>query len=159
LAEERARRQPSFRPGRTIELADGQRWTFPAPPKGSEWNSAPFGPACAGILRAIVEAEDNAEARRAELALAIYLLGHNYRLSPADFERVLGPSEHSPDSIDWQLTFHQTVQDYVRNYLDCFMVAGDEKRVADSQGTFVRLFSWLRNRWLLPWFSFEARRK
>src|SRR5437773_1040820 len=92
LLDELSSRRSSFRPGSPIRLADGQTWTLPAPPKAKEWMAAPFDAEYTGLIQAIMEAEDASEQRLAELAFAIFLLGHNYQLSPADYERLLGSS-------------------------------------------------------------------
>jgi len=132
---------------------------LPAPPKGSEWNAVPFGPEYVGIIRAILDAEDGSEQRLAELAFAIHLLAHNYRLTPADYECLLGSTPVSADSRDWQLTFHQIAQDHLRSFIDISEHPCENGRPLDSQGRFSRLLAWLRNHLLSRWVSLEARRR
>jgi hypothetical protein len=94
---ERTRRRPRFRPGIELRLADGQVWTLPLPPE-------PIGEAVPSpgdrevtwddqgyreILRAALDAQDEGELFRAEMALAIHLLDWNYSLDPDDFEELL----------------------------------------------------------------------
>src|SRR3954454_218699 len=78
-------RRPGFHPGHAIRMADGQEWTLPGPGcpgiSGAEYES---------LLAGLSEAEDEPERLRAELALAIYLLDRNYRLTPEDFTSLLG---------------------------------------------------------------------
>jgi hypothetical protein len=80
MPRELSLRRPEFSPGMPVELADGQTWMLPAPSfPGRE------GPEYGGLLAAICQAEDDPERCRGELALAIYLLGCNYDLEPADY--------------------------------------------------------------------------
>jgi hypothetical protein len=114
LLDEFSSRTSSFRPGRPIRLADGQTWVIPAPPMESEWTNVPLGPQYADIVQAILDVNESAELCLAELAFAILLLGQNYSLSPADFERLLGAKLGSYQSRGWQIAFHQIAQDHVR---------------------------------------------
>ena len=158
LRDEFSSRKPSFRQGRPVQLADGQTWTFPAPPKGSEWTATPFEADYTDLIRAIVEAQDASEQRLAELAFAILLLAHNYCLSPADYERLLASTTDSPDSRDWRQPFHQIAQDHVHSFLDFSGVAAMDRSLLDAPGRFDRLLSWLRNRVPSRWYSLESRR-
>jgi hypothetical protein len=78
-----------FRKGSKLRLADNRLWTLPAPPYDSRGGPAPFRIEHAGLLKAIVEADYDFERRLAELAFVVFLLGENYALSPADYERLL----------------------------------------------------------------------
>ncbi len=88
MHDERARRRPSFQPGLSLRLADGQFWSLPIPA------DAPGEPAVSprawddpdyrAILQALREAEDPGERFRAELALAIRLLSWNYDVDRDD---------------------------------------------------------------------------
>ncbi len=98
LPDELTCRRTSFRPGTPIRLADGQMWTLPAPPHKSEWKAVPFAAEYTGIVQAILESEDISERRLGELAFTIFLLGHNYCLTPTDYERLLGSSAPSFDT-------------------------------------------------------------
>jgi hypothetical protein len=55
----------------------------------SEADFTRLGPDYRSLLRAVREAGDEAERCLAELALAIFLLGCNYELSPVDYQRLL----------------------------------------------------------------------
>ena len=136
MLDEYLSRQSWFRQGKPIQLADGQTWVLPAPPKGSERAAAvPIGADYKGVIQAILEAEDSSEQRRAELAFVILLLGHNYRLSPADYERLLCCPAESPGSRDLQLAFHHIVQDHLNAFLDASGVTSeDEPLSAPGQG-------------------------
>jgi len=158
LLDEFPSRRSSFRHGRQIQLADGQPWILPTPPKGSEWKAVPFGPEYIDIIQAILDSEDSAEERRLELAFAIFLLGHNYRLSPGDYERLLGSTPRSPDSRDWQIAFHHIAQDHLRSFLDMSGVTSENGPLLDAQGRLSRLLAWLRNHLPPRWFSFDSRR-
>ena len=157
MLDEASSRHSSFRQGSEIQLADGQTWVFPAPPEGSEWNFAPFGAEYRGLIRGILEAEDSSEIRLAELAFAIFLLGHNYRLSRADYESLLGSNPNSSDSRDWQVAFHQLAEDHLYSFLDNFPVFSQTGPLLDKPGKASRLSAWLRNHLPSRWFSFESR--
>jgi hypothetical protein len=157
LADELSCRRPSFRPGKEIQLADGQAWTFPAPPLESEWKVLPFDGQYVEILQAISESEDRAEQRLGELALAIFLLGHNYRLSPADYERMLGSSESSAAASDWKLAVEQCAQEHLRSYCAAFPDSLANRPAEPTHRPVSRLVSWLRERMPPRWFSVESR--
>jgi hypothetical protein len=158
LRDELSSRKSLFRQGRPIRLADRQSWTVPAPPRGSEWKAIPFADEYTDLIRAILEAEDGYEQGLAELAFAVLLLGHNYRLSPADYESLLDFVPESPESRAWQDTFHQIAQDHLHSYLDFAGVSAVDRSVLDAPRRLDRLFAWLRNRLPSRWFSLESRR-
>jgi hypothetical protein len=99
MRDELAHRRPIFCPGIDLRLADGQVWSFPRPAElggegeatldqgGSEatWDDRSY----RAIVRAALEAEDEGDLFRAEIALAIHLLHWNYTLDPDDFEDLL----------------------------------------------------------------------
>ena len=88
--DEAVTRRSLFYQGRKIKLADGQSWIFPSASVESGADFTLLGPDYRLLLRAVREAEDEAETRLSELALAIFLLGCNYELSPIDYQRLLG---------------------------------------------------------------------
>jgi hypothetical protein len=105
MREERARRRPRFCSGIDLRLADGQIWTMPLPRDALGEVEAALGVGASSatwddrryraIIRAMVEAEDEGDLFRAEMALAIHLLGWNYALDPDDFEDLL--DDHGED--------------------------------------------------------------
>jgi hypothetical protein len=118
LRDEVSCRRPGFRAGNEIRLSDGQEWVFPAHPENSERRAALFAPAYVDIIYAILDAEDKPARCIAELAFAIFLLDYNYRLSPADYERLLGSNTSSRGSGDWQDAFHRIANQHVLVFLN-----------------------------------------
>jgi len=114
-------RRPDFRPGTPIRLADGQAWTFPAPTalepinegRASNQRLSHDEAEYDALLAGVLEAEDVPERLRAELALAIHLLGRNYDLDPADFSRVLEFPPGDPDLAARQHDFHNLAVDHL----------------------------------------------
>ncbi len=157
LVQERLSRRPSFRDGVQIRLADDQLWTLPAPPKPSESEAMPFGTDYADIIQAIMDVEDCSEQRFAELALAIFLLGYNYGLSPAEYECLLGFMSESPESTAAQFAFHRIAQEHIHSFLDASGVSWDSAHDAATPGRLSRLLGWLRVHLPFRWWSFESR--
>jgi hypothetical protein len=157
LAHERLNRRPSFRDGVNIRLADGQFWTLPAPQKPSESRYESFGTEYTDIIHALMEVNDRSEQRLGELALAIFLLGLNYSLSPSDYECLLGFSPESPELTAVQLTFHRIAQDHLHSFLDASGVSWDSTQVAPAPGRLSRLVAWLRIRLPFGWSSVDSR--
>ena len=116
--DEVSSRRPTFRVGDTIRLCDGQEWVLPASLQNSEWSPASFGPAYAAIIHAILEAEDESERCLAELAFAIFLLDHNYRLSPADYHRLLESNTMSAGLSEWQARFRGIAHQHLISFLN-----------------------------------------
>jgi hypothetical protein len=150
-------RRPSFREGVSIRLADDQLWTFPAPPKSSETGAASFGSEYESLVQAILEVEDRSELRLAELALAIFLLGYNYSLSPSAFERLLGFTSESSESAASQLAFHHVALQHVQSFLGASGASWDSGQAAPRTGWVSRLLAWLRNHSPSIWWSFDSR--
>ena len=150
-------RRPMFRNGVTIRLADDQLWTFPAPPKHSESEYATFGPEYVGLIKATMEAYDSSELRLAELALVIFLLGHNYSLSPADYQHLLGFAPESLESTASQLAFHDVAQQHIQSFLETFGTSWKTGQVVPKRGRVSRLVAWLRNHSPSFWWSFDSR--
>ena len=116
MADELLSRRSCFREGTRIRLADGQLWTFPAPPKASAWEASPLGTEYTGLIQALNEAGDRSEARLTELALAVFLLGHNYSLSPTDYQHLLSSNSESPDATEWQVAFHDIALEHLLSF-------------------------------------------
>jgi hypothetical protein len=125
MLDEKSLRRPDFLPGIPVLLADGQSWSLPPAPDRSDPGTAEGGPAAAAeggapvlddeaTLTAILDAEDEAERLRAELALAIALLARNYHLTPADYQEILGGDSGSPVIATLQRTLHHVALEHVR---------------------------------------------
>ncbi len=101
---EAASRRLDFLGGHPICMADGCDWVFAGPKEVAEDKS----PLCAevkALLGEIDEAEDEADRRRGEMALAIHLLARNYNLAPADYARLLAFSAGDPRLTKLQDSF------------------------------------------------------
>ena len=103
MPSEAEKRKPGFTPGVPIVLSDGQAWEFPRPTVAITEFIPTFGPDGAigagarrrfgGDYDAKLEAFQAAGGGVAELtalfALAVDLLGRNYDLTPAEYQRIL----------------------------------------------------------------------
>ena len=156
MLNELSSRRSSFRGGRQIRLADGQTWIFPAPLNASEWKNVPFGSEYTGIIQAMREAEDSNEQNLAELAFAIFLLGHNYCLSADDYEQLLGSTEGFPDLRAWQHELHQLSLEHLRSFLEAREVSLENSPVLATPGRFARLREWLGNHLPSRWWSLDS---
>jgi hypothetical protein len=157
LVHERLSRRPSFRDGVSIRLADNQFWTLPAAPKLSESDFTVFGAEYTDIIQAIMEVNDSSEQYLAELALAIFLLGFNYCLSPSDYECLLS---FPPDSLELtatQHTFHRIAQEHLHSFLDASGVSWDCRQGAPTLRRLSRLVAWVRIHLPFGWSSVDSR--
>lgn len=142
MREERSCRRPGFRPGHTVRLADGQFWTFPAPVE--EEGATP--PALEGryqaLVRACLEAEDEPDRRRSELALAIALLDSNYLLESTDFSALLEFEPGSPTAESFRNALAGIVIEHVRAL---WKSAGtpEPSQSGPDWGLLVRPWKWL----------------
>ncbi|MBX6311450.1 MAG: hypothetical protein IRY99_00775, partial [Isosphaeraceae bacterium] len=66
------------------------------------------------MVQAVLEAEDEVELLRAELALAIFLLGWNYDLSPEAYGTLLDCSPGHPALSAMQRAFHKVALAHAR---------------------------------------------
>jgi hypothetical protein len=107
-------RQAGFRPGKRIRLADGREWTFPVPTDGGSALSAAALGEYQGLIQAVLESEEPAERTLSELALAIFLLGLNYRLSPEDYQHLFTFEHESSDLGESQTAFHDLTDVHLR---------------------------------------------
>jgi hypothetical protein len=116
MRDERSCRRTVYRPGRAVLLADGQHWTFPAPTEGEPAGAGQVGPDYEALLRAIIEAEDQDERRRVELALAITLLACNYQLAAHDYAALLdfGPGDPALSAV--QAALGEIASDHLRSF-------------------------------------------
>lgn len=150
MSDEIRCRRSRFREGSKLRLADHQTWTLPAPADASRGGPAPFKVEYTGLLRAIVEAEDDSERRLAELAFVVFLLGENYSLSPADYDVLLAFTPETEESSAWQLAVQALVQEHLRCF-DYSATSSETGEVPIAPGKFTRLLSWFRNHLRLPW--------
>ena len=128
MLDELCLRRPDFLGGTPIRLADGQTWMFPVPVRpnadpvdslaGAESAIALFGPDYLHTLRAVTEAQDEAERMMAELALAIELLARNYRLSPEMFRELLEGPQVDADILHMKNAFHSMATTHLRAAFD-----------------------------------------
>jgi hypothetical protein len=116
MLDEPARRHPGFRDGTAVRLADGQEWVFPDPLPLTE--AGTLGPDYSEILKALaeVQGEEPDEILRAELALGICLLSHNYTLASDDFLEVLGRKPGEPALRSVYDGLHAVAQAHLRAY-------------------------------------------
>jgi hypothetical protein len=110
------------------------------------------------LIRAILEAEDRSEHRLAEIALAILLLSHNYRLAPADFEQLLGAPPDTSQSGAWPHAFEDVANDHIQSFLNVSGISPRQGPVLEPHARSSRVLAWVRNHWPTRWFSFESRR-
>jgi len=126
MLDETALRRPDFRPGISARMADGQVWYLPAGPDRDPEGAAE-GPAAAAddgglgrdyeaTVAAVLDAEDGAERLRAELALAIVLLAHNYDLGPADYQELLGSESSGAVLASLQRAFHTVAGEHAWHF-------------------------------------------
>jgi hypothetical protein len=119
MRDEHARRRPTFCPGLDLRLADGQVWSLPLPGPIGEGEAAPEqgcseptwdNPRYKAIVRAGLEAEDEGDLFRVEMALAIHLLHWNYNLDADDFEDLLDDHGEIRCRNDLSHAFHSLAQ-------------------------------------------------
>src|SRR4051794_33959106 len=104
MRDEEVLRRPDFLPGIPVRLADGQVWNLPKAPDRYPRvaDGGGLGRDYEATVAGVLDAEDEAERRRAELALAISLLARNYDLRPADYQEILGGESGGPASAALQ---------------------------------------------------------
>ncbi len=152
------KRRRRFRDGSQIGLADGQLWTFPAPPNGSEIEGGPFATEYEPLVQAVSEAQSGPERGLAELALAIFLLDHNYCLSTIDYQRLLGFEPGFPDSAEWQRAIHRVAQEHIHSLEapSVVLVATSQSALPAPPAGLGRLVVWARNHLPSRWWSFDS---
>jgi len=147
-------RRPDFHSSRAIRLADGHVWSFPAPAEnGVPSPETAFGAEYLDLIRAILEAEDSNEARLAELAFAMHLIGRNRPLTPAEYQRLFMFEQESQALTESQDGF----RDLARDHVDYLVATGTLSRPAwagePAHGALGRLLSRLRNQWpIRTWY-------
>jgi hypothetical protein len=157
MVDELLSRRSSFRQGRRIELADRQVWTLPLPSRervGIAWPPTGDYPA---HIQSMIEAEDDSELSRAELAFAIFLLGQNYDLSPLDYEQLLAFGPDSAKAIHWRFALHELAHEHLLYFSDAGVFALATQPTSASQRKFSRPLNWLRTNMLFRWRFFGSR--
>src|SRR6516165_5986881 len=131
--DEAVTRRSHFYQGRKIKLADGQSWVLPSPSVELEADLTLLGPDYRSLLRAVRTAEGEAERRLSELALAIFLLGCNYDLSPIGYQRMPCFQPGAPQLIEVQKELHRLAQDHLVYLSDDPDVEKGRDQVAGSE--------------------------
>jgi hypothetical protein len=147
VVDELTSRRPDFHPGKGICLADLRTWTFPAPVE--QWIASPDADQgdYVGLIRSVLEAESHAEARLAELALAMFLLGQNYRLTPLDYQELFTFRSDSAELASSQTAFHDLALDHIRYLAAASPVASANRPGGGHPGVIARAFDRLRSHW------------
>jgi hypothetical protein len=121
MVDQEIRRQPGFRSGLSVRLADGQFWTFPVPSVRNTAESGadldeegPPSPTYDALLRAMGEADDDSELFLTELAFAIELLSRNYRLGAAEYRGLLSFAVSDPARSSLRNDLHGLAQIHLR---------------------------------------------
>jgi hypothetical protein len=91
-------RRADYVGGIPITLGDGRAWAFPGPREISP-NGTCEDIGLIRLLHAMAEADSEADQAMGELSLAIYLLGINYDLSPADYRYLLEARDGQTDQL------------------------------------------------------------
>lgn len=115
MRDERSLRRDDFEWGVPVRLADRQYWNLPTPESlASRALDAEETARYRALARSIVESESRAEVLQAELALAIFLLGRNYHLSPSLCFQALRFEPGDPALSEAQEAIHSLAMDHVR---------------------------------------------
>jgi hypothetical protein len=147
VVDELMSRRSDFHPGRGICLADLQTWTFPAPVEGWIASTDSDQGDYVGLIRAVLEAESQAEARLAELALAMFLLGQNYRLTPQDYQELFTFTSDSKELANSQAAFHDLALDHIRHLAAAGAMISAHRSSGRRPGVLTRAFDRLRGHW------------
>lgn len=105
MSSSQATRRPGFTAGIGVRLSDGATWTLPV------YEASGQDAEHAALIAAALEAEDEAEALRVELALLILLLSRNYDLAPDQLASLLTFPPGAPDETALQTAVHRLVLD------------------------------------------------
>ena len=103
-----------------------------------------------GLIHAIMEAEDQSDRRRAELALVIFLIGLNYQLSSTVLANLFTFQPRSRELTNSQQAFESLARDHILSLVE----GGKLPLQAPSPGAQRRPFgrrvlAWLRSRGLM----------
>ena len=92
-----------------------------------------------GLIRAVLEAESHAEARLAELVLAMFLLGQNYRLTPLDYQELFTFTSDSTELANSQSAFHDLALDHIRYLAAAGAIASADRPSGNRPGVLARV--------------------
>jgi len=147
VVDELMSRRSDFHAGRGICLADRRTWTFPAP--AEQWIASPDADQgdYVGLLRAVLEAESHAEAQLAELVLAMFLLGQNYRLTPLDYQYLFTFRSDSAELAHSKSAFHDLALDHIRYLAAAGTIMSADGPSGSRPGVLARAFDRLRSHW------------
>jgi hypothetical protein len=152
-------RRGDFQPGRAIELADGQEWTFPSPDGGSRIAFDCADEEYHGLIRAVAEAENHHERLLAELALAIFLLRLNYDLGSEDLEFLLTFPPDSAQLRNSQQQFRALAADHFEHVIGAASPSSSNEAPADRRRpTLIPVLPRLRALWRLRRWPLASRR-
>ena len=147
MVDELMSRRPDFFAGKGIYLADRRIWTFPAPAERWITTSDTADGDYVGLIRAVVEADSHAEARLAELALAMFLLGQNYRLSPGDYQHLFTFKSNSEELAESQSAFHDLALDHIHYLAAAGAMPSTDQPSERRRGVLARMLERLRSHW------------
>jgi hypothetical protein len=103
MHDEEALRTTSFEDATRVRLADGQVWSLP-----TSW-TAGGDPESDALLEEVFAAEDEAGRLQAELALTLFALSRNYRLTAHDYQELLGFAPGDTRLGELQQAVHEMV--------------------------------------------------
>ena len=146
MVDELSSRRSSIQAGNLISLANDQEWTFPAPTADSEFAVEAAGTEYLGLIRAIMEAEDQSDRRLAELAMAIFLVGLNYQLNSTELANLFTFQPRSQELADSQHAFESLARDHIHSLVKRgkLPLQAPPSRSAESWPSGRRVLAWLR---------------
>jgi hypothetical protein len=125
-------------------------WVLPALETGDDY---------LGLIRAVLEADDHAEQRLAELVLAMFLLGQNYRLTPEEYQELFTFEPESSELADSQAAFHDLAQDHIRFLVSIGVIPLPTQPSEPGLGILARVMARIRNHWPIRRFSLLSRKR
>ena len=146
VVDELLSRRREYRAGRQIRLADGQYWTFPAP-GDREGIAVEDRDEYQGFIRAVLEAEDGSERLLAELALAIHLIGVNYKLSSENLAFLLTFPRGSKELAESQRAFAELAREHIQSEMNTRGRTLATPAPIQPRARHIRPLAWLRSVW------------
>jgi hypothetical protein len=103
-----------LRPGTWVRMGDGQPWMFPHPP--APGTDAEY----EALIRCLLEAEDEDETRRIELALSILLLSRNYDPQPCGYQAIFNFGADRATRLAAQAAISELIySDLEERFIEC----------------------------------------